>query len=46
MKLRKRSPRMTKRSGVLAKRAFERLRENIFRDDVLNKRRRPDGRSF
>ena len=31
---------------VLAKRAFERLRENIFRDDVLNKRRRPDGRSF
>ncbi len=31
---------------VLAKRAFERLRENIFRDDVLNKRRRPDGRAF
>jgi polyribonucleotide nucleotidyltransferase len=31
---------------VLAKRAFERLRENIFRDDVLNKRRRPDGRPF
>src|SRR6202049_2452053 len=31
---------------VLAKRAFDRLRENIFRDDVLNKRRRPDGRSF
>ncbi len=31
---------------VLAKRAFERLRENIFRDDVLNKKRRPDGRSF
>jgi polyribonucleotide nucleotidyltransferase len=31
---------------ILAKRAFERLRENIFRDDVLNKRRRPDGRSF
>src|SRR5450432_4027431 len=31
---------------TLAKRAFERLRENIFRDDVLNKRRRPDGRSF
>jgi polyribonucleotide nucleotidyltransferase len=31
---------------VLAKRAFERLRENIFRDDVLNKRRRPDGRGF
>src|ERR1700726_5012052 len=31
---------------VLAKRAFDRLRENIFRDDILNKRRRPDGRSF
>jgi len=26
---------------TLTKRAFERLRENIFRDDVLNKRRRP-----
>jgi polyribonucleotide nucleotidyltransferase len=34
----------TKRT--LAKRSFERLRENIFRDDVLNKRRRPDGRAF
>ena len=31
---------------TLAKRAFDRLRENIFRDDVLNKRRRPDGRAF
>src|SRR6266704_268165 len=31
---------------TLAKRAFERLRENIFRDDVLNARRRPDGRAF
>ncbi len=31
---------------VLARRAFDRLRENIFRDDVLNKRRRPDGRGF
>src|SRR5271165_2929321 len=31
---------------ALAKRAFERLRETIFRDDVLNKRRRPDGRAF
>src|SRR6195256_2628791 len=31
---------------TLTKRAFERLRENIFRDDVLNKRRRPDGRAF
>ncbi len=31
---------------TLAMRAFERLRENIFRDDMLNKRRRPDGRAF
>src|SRR5216684_500498 len=31
---------------TLTKRAFERLRENIFRDDVLNARRRPDGRAF
>ena len=30
----------------LTKRAFERLRENIFREDVLNARRRPDGRAF
>src|SRR6266436_1097123 len=30
----------------LAKRAFERLREEYFRDDILNKRRRPDGRAF
>ena len=30
----------------LAARAFERLREHIFRDDVLSKRRRPDGRAF
>src|ERR1700747_2134444 len=31
---------------TLAKRAFERLREQYFRDDILNKRRRPDGRAF
>lgn len=30
----------------LAERAFERLREEFFRDDILNKRRRPDGRAF
>ena len=30
----------------LAKRAFERLREEIFRDDVLVHRRRPDRRAF
>jgi polyribonucleotide nucleotidyltransferase len=31
---------------TLAVRAFERLREEFFRDDILNKRRRPDGRAF
>ena len=31
---------------TLAKRAFERLRERMFRDDILNVRRRPDGRAF
>src|ERR1700726_1392470 len=31
---------------VLALRAFERLREKYFRDDVLNHHRRPDGRAF
>jgi polyribonucleotide nucleotidyltransferase len=30
----------------LAKRAFERLREKIFRDDILDAKRRPDGRAF
>ncbi|MGD0955995.1 MAG: polyribonucleotide nucleotidyltransferase [Candidatus Acidiferrales bacterium] len=30
----------------LAYRAFERLRESIFRDDMLNRRRRPDARAF
>ncbi len=30
----------------LAGRAFERLRERIFRDDMLLRRRRPDGRAF
>ena len=30
----------------LASRAFERLRERIFRDDMLVKRRRPDARAF
>ena len=29
-----------------AERAFERLRETYFRDDVLNRHRRPDGRAF
>jgi polyribonucleotide nucleotidyltransferase len=30
----------------LAYRAFERLRENIFREDMLVRKRRPDGRAF
>jgi polyribonucleotide nucleotidyltransferase len=30
----------------LAYRAFERLRERIFRDDMLTRRRRPDARAF
>ncbi|HXW54677.1 MAG TPA: polyribonucleotide nucleotidyltransferase [Candidatus Cybelea sp.] len=30
----------------LASRAFERLRERIFRDDMLGRRRRPDARAF
>ena len=30
----------------LAARAFERLRENFFRDDILHHQRRPDGRAF
>jgi polyribonucleotide nucleotidyltransferase len=30
----------------LASRAFERLRENFFRDDILHRKRRPDGRAF
>lgn len=30
----------------MAKSIFDRLKETIFRDDILNKRRRPDGRRF
>jgi polyribonucleotide nucleotidyltransferase len=30
----------------LAERAFERLREHFFRDDILHHQRRPDGRAF
>ena len=30
----------------MAKVLFNHLKENIFRDDILNKRRRPDGRRF
>jgi polyribonucleotide nucleotidyltransferase len=31
---------------VMAKKIFDDLKETIFRDDVLNNRRRPDGRRF
>ncbi|MFL6227932.1 MAG: polyribonucleotide nucleotidyltransferase [Pyrinomonadaceae bacterium] len=30
----------------MAKKIFDQLKEKIFRDDILNKRRRPDGRRF
>jgi polyribonucleotide nucleotidyltransferase len=31
---------------LTAKKAFDHLKEKIFRDDILNRRRRPDGRRF
>ncbi len=31
---------------MMAKKVFDHLKEKIFRDDILNKRRRPDGRRF
>src|SRR5215475_4328247 len=31
---------------AMAKRCFDHLKETIFRDDILNNRRRPDGRRF
>jgi len=31
---------------LMAKKVFDHLKENIFRDDILNHRRRPDGRRF
>jgi polyribonucleotide nucleotidyltransferase len=39
-------PEENEEKRTLAKRAFERLREKLFREDILNARRRPDGRSF
>src|SRR5256714_9087516 len=30
----------------MAKKVFDHLKETLFRDDILNKRRRPDGRRF
>jgi polyribonucleotide nucleotidyltransferase len=35
-----------KERRTLAVRAFERLREKLFRDDILHRHRRPDGRAF
>jgi polyribonucleotide nucleotidyltransferase len=31
---------------LMAKKSFDHLKEKIFRDDILNNRRRPDGRRF
>ena len=31
---------------LMAKKCFDHLKEKIFRDDILNQRRRPDGRRF
>ena len=31
---------------LMAKKIFDHLKEKLFRDDILNKRRRPDGRRF
>ncbi|MGA2510500.1 MAG: polyribonucleotide nucleotidyltransferase [Candidatus Acidiferrales bacterium] len=39
-------PEEDKEKKTLAYRAFERLRERIFRDDMLLRHRRPDGRAF
>src|SRR5579862_1831140 len=39
-------PEGDKEKPVLAARAFERLREQFFRDDILNRHRRPDARAF
>ncbi len=39
-------PKEDEEKHKLAYRAFERLRERIFRDDMLIRRRRPDGRAF
>ena len=33
-------------SRTMAKKCFDHLKEKIFRDDILNHRRRPDGRRF
>src|ERR1700730_19053167 len=33
-------------SRMMARKSFDHLKEKIFRDDILNHRRRPDGRRF
>src|SRR3989454_11820547 len=33
-------------SRMMARKCFDHLKEKIFRDDILNQRRRPDGRRF
>ncbi len=39
-------PETEKEKRILAMRAFERLRERYFREDILERKRRPDGRAF
>jgi polyribonucleotide nucleotidyltransferase len=39
-------PEDDKEKQALTKRAFEKMREDIFRDEVLKAKRRPDGRAF
>jgi polyribonucleotide nucleotidyltransferase len=39
-------PEVDEEKRSLAVRAFERLRENYFRDDILQRNRRPDARAF
>src|SRR5467141_3300277 len=39
-------PEENEEKRTLAKRAFERLREKYFREDILHRHRRPDGRAF
>ncbi len=44
--LRESYPEEEKEKAAAAVKAFELLRENMFRDDLLKKRHRPDGRAF
>src|SRR3954468_3345111 len=40
------SPEDQPEKRLMAKKCFDHLKETIFRDDILNRRRRPDGRRF